>query len=183
MMETAMLTPHRSTTLWRHMPGLVVVAASAVLFSSAAHAQDKTVYRCPGNIYTDGLSQKEAAAKGCKTLEGAPVTVIQSTPPSQRRSDANSAARSSGERVEPADQRARDADKRRILEDELRREKERLAGLQKEYNNGEPERRGDERNYQKYLDRVAELKASIERSQADVAALEREIGKLPGSGG
>lgn len=177
-----MLTPHRSTTTWRCVPGLLFAAVAALLLAPAAHAQDKTVYRCPGNIYTDGLTQKEAAAKGCKTLEGAPVTVIQSQPPS-RRSESSNAARSNGERVEPADQRARDADKRRILEDELRREKERLATLQKEYNNGEPERRGDERNYQKYLDRVAELKASIERSQADVAALEREIGKLPGSGG
>ena len=43
-----------------------------------------------------------------------------------------------------------------------KKEEERLAALQKEYNNGEPERRGDERNYQKYLDRVAELKAAVD---------------------
>ncbi|MGA0612644.1 hypothetical protein [Caldimonas sp. KR1-144] len=176
-----MRTPDRWTATRRCASGLL--AAAAVLACAPALAQERTVYRCPGNVYTDGLTAKEAAAKGCKTLEGAPVTVIQSTVP--RRSESGAAARSGGEgaKVDPADQRARDADKRRILEDELRREEERLASLQKEYNNGEPERRGDERNYQKYLDRVADLKASIERSQADIAALRREIGKLPGGGG
>jgi hypothetical protein len=86
--------------------------------------------------------------------------------------------------VESADQKARDADKRRILETELQREEEKLAGLKLTYNNGNPERQGDERNYQKYLDRVNELKASIERSENDVAALKRELSKLtPSPGG
>ena len=53
-----------------------------------------------------------------------------------------------------------------------------LGELQKEYNNGEPERRGDERNYQKYLDRVADLKANIGRKEADIAAIKRELAKL-----
>ena len=60
----------------------------------------------------------------------------------------------------------------------MRKEEEALAALKKEYNNGEPERRGDERNYQKYLERVAELKASVARKESDVAALKRELGKL-----
>lgn len=175
-----MPTPQRSGAVRRGAPGLVVAALAAWLAAAPALAQDKTVYRCPGNVYTDGLTAKDAAAKGCKTLEGAPVTVIQSTSP--RRSEPAARSGGEGQRVEPTEQRARDADKRRILEDELRRERERLAGLQREYNNGEPERRGDERNYQKYIDRVAELKASIERSQSDIAALEREIGKLSGGG-
>jgi len=75
---------------------------------------------------------------------------------------------------------ARDADARRILEAELRKEEEALAALQKEFNNGQPERRGDERNYQKYLDRVEEMKAAITRKEADVASLRRELGKLGG---
>lgn len=150
---------------------------SALGAGSPALAQE--VYRCPGNLYTDALSAKEAAAKGCKTLEGAPVTVVQSP----RRSAAPAAA-SAGRneaRVEPTEQRSRDAESRRILEAELAKEEQALAQLQKDYNNGEPERRGDERNFQKYLDRVAEMKAAIERKQADIAALKREIAKLGGS--
>ena len=51
--------------------------------------------------------------------------------------------------------------------------------LRREFNNGEPERRGDERNYQRYLDRVADMRAGIARKEADIAALKRELAKLP----
>lgn len=154
-----------------------------VAVCGVAEAQERVVYKCPGNLYTDALTAKEAEAKGCARLEGAPVTVIQSAPPTRR--DSGSAAatatpsRGSDSRVDPADQKARDADKRRILEAELAREEDKLAALQAEYSDGQPERRGDERNYQKYLDRVAEMKAGIERAQADIAALKRELAKLP----
>lgn len=142
-----------------------------------AYAQERVVYKCPGNLYTDTLSAKEAIAQGCKTLEGAPITVIQA--PVRRPAPAPDAggARSADTRVDPADQRSRDTDKRLILDSELRREEERLTALRQEYNNGQPERRGDEKNYQKYLDRVADLKARIERSESDVAALRRELAK------
>ncbi len=151
----------------------------ATLVTAPAWAQgDKPVYRCPGNppLYTDSLSAKEAKDRGCRTLEGAPVTVIQSVRPRQTSAPVPPATR---ERVDASEQRARDSDARRILESELRREEESLEALRREYNNGEPERRGDERNYQKYLDRVAELKASIARKESDIAALRRELGKQP----
>ena len=69
--------------------------------------------------------------------------------------------------------------KRQVLERELREAEAKLAELQKEYAGGTPERRGDERNYQKYLDRVADLKASISRQEADIGAIKRELSKLP----
>ena len=91
------------------------------------------------------------------------------------------APRPADSKVDPSQQRARDGDARRILESELKKEEDKLAQLQKDYNNGEPERRGDERNYQKYQDRVAEMKAAIARKESDIAAIKREIGKLPPS--
>lgn len=147
------------------------------LACSLAHAEDKAVYRCPGNLYTDALSAKEAQAKGCKTLDGAPITVIQSSAPRADRSvnAASNASAAAGNKVSSDDQKARDADRRRILEAELRKEEEALAALQKEFNNGQPERKGDERNFQKYQDRVNEMKAALTRKEADVAALRREL--------
>lgn len=162
--------------------GRVLVVVTLAALASVAGAQERVVYKCPGNLYTDALTSKEAEAKGCTRLEGAPVTVIQSTPAPRREGAGNagsSASRGADTKVDPSDQKARDADKRRILESELQREEQRLAGLKVEYNNGQPERRGDEKNYQKYLDRVAEMKAGIERSEADIAALKRELAKLP----
>ena len=156
---------------------------SGALVPLASAQSGREVYRCPGNpvLYTDTLSAKEARDKGCRTLEGAPITVVQgarprSGTPVPAKADG---ARSVEERVNSNEQRARDSDSRRILQEELKREEDRLAALQKEYNNGEPDRQGDERNYQKYLDRVADMKAAIARKENDIAAIRRELGKLP----
>ena len=83
-----------------------------------------------------------------------------------------------GSKVDRDLQRARDSDRRAVLGAELREAEARLAAARAEYNNGEPERRGDERNFAKYQERVAELKAAIGRQEADVAALRRELAKL-----
>jgi len=152
-----------------------------LLVTPLSQAQGQ-VYRCPGNLYTDQISAKEAIERGCKTIEGTPITVIQAPRREASRPQGATApgapAAASGARVDPAEQRARDSDARRILEAELRKEEERLAALRAEYNNGEPERQGNERNYQKYLDRVDGLKTAIARKEADIAALKREIAKL-----
>jgi len=150
-------------------------------------AQDKPVYRCPGPpvLYTDALSAQEARDKGCRTIEGAPITIVPGTKSRAAPAIAPAATtgarpdRPEGSRIDPAEQRARDSDARRILGEELKREEDRLAQLKREFNNGEPERNGDERNFQKYLDRVAEMRAAIARKEADVAALKRELSKLP----
>lgn len=163
------------------LSGLVSLALLAVLSQSPAQAEDKPVYRCPGNLYTDALTAKEAHDKGCKTLDGAPITVIQSVAPKGGGAGKSSGGGGSGEKVSADDQKARDADRRKILEAELRKEEDALAALQKEFNNGQPDRKGDERNFQKYQDRVNEMKAAITRKEADVAALKRELGNLGGT--
>jgi hypothetical protein len=83
--------------------------------------------------------------------------------------------------VDAGEQKNRDAEARTILEAELKKAEARQAELLKEYNNGEPEKLGPEhRNHQKYLDRVADLKASIARNESDIAGLKRELGRAGG---
>lgn len=184
MTDMAPLAPNALT--WRVLPQVAgdrfwLVAAAVLALSGAAHAEDKPVYRCPGNLYTDALSAKEAQDKGCKTLDGAPITVIQSIAP--RSSSVKSGQGASGnDKVGADDQKARDADARRILESELKKEEDALSSLQKEFNNGQPERKGDERNFQKYQDRVNEMKAALTRKEADVASLKRELSKFGSAG-
>ena len=169
----------------------VLIALATVLGATSTHAQTR-VFRC-GNTYTNDAS--EAQAKGCKPLDGGNVTVVQGTKvqpgavrptsapasPSASPSPSAGAGGTSATRIEAGDQRARDADARLILEGELKKAEARQLELVKEYNNGEPERRGDERNYQKYLDRVAELKASIARNESDIAGIKRELSRLSAS--
>ncbi|MBI5721130.1 MAG: hypothetical protein HZC37_25950 [Burkholderiales bacterium] len=157
---------------------------AGLALSPAAQAQQGTVFRCPGPpvLYTDQLSAQEAKDKGCRTIEGAPITIVQGVRPRPVAASApasGAVARSGEGRVDPAEQRARDSDARRILSDELRREEARLAEMVREFNNGEPERRGDERNYARYQERVAQMRAAIQRKEADLAAIRRELAKLP----
>ena len=158
---------------------LLALTVFAVPDLALAQQGERTVYRCPGTpvLYTDSLTPQEAKSKGCTMLEGAPITVIAS--PRPRAPVQASAPRPADAKIDPAEQRARDSDARRILEAELRRAETDLATMQKEFNNGEPERLGSERNFQRYLDRVADMKAAIGRKESDIAAIKRELGKLP----
>lgn len=173
--------------------------ACLALLALDAPAQDAkgAVYRCPGPpvLYTDSLTPEEARERGCRTIEGAPLTVVQSRRPAASApaapgasgapaarpapAGAQGAPRPPESRVDSAAQRARDTDARRILEQEMRREEEKLAEMRKEFNNGEPERRGDERNYARYQERVEQMRAAIQRKEADLAAIRRELSKLP----
>jgi len=137
----------------------------------SAHAADDRIYRC-GNEYTNTVS--DVQAKNCKLISGGNVTVIQAIKPPPPKASA------SGQRTDTADQRSKDADARMILEAELKKAEAKQAELLREYNNGEPERQGPEtRNNQKYLDRVAELKAAIARNDADIAGIKRELLRVP----
>jgi len=160
---------------------LVSLALTAVAADAMAQAR---IWRC-GNTYTN----EEVKGQGCKLVEGANVTVVQGTRVNGGASSPKevkvggtpqtvSAPGSAGQRVDSTEQRARDGEARTILEAELKKAEARHAELLREYNNGEPEKQGAEsKNYQKYLDRVAELKASIERNEKDIAGLKRELGR------
>ena len=111
--------------------------------------------------------------KGCKRIETESINTIPSQRPVARPGDAKAPYR-----VEAGAQKGRDNDRRKILEEELSSEEKRLADLRREFNSGEPERKGDERNYQRYLDRVERLKADISRSEANVDSLRRELGPV-----
>jgi hypothetical protein len=145
---------------------LFVVASSIAV----AQAAEERIYRC-GNEYTNTVT--EAQAKTCKLLSGGNVTVIQAVKPSPPKAGAT------GPKSDTPDQRAKEADARLILESELQKAEARQAELLKEYNNGEPERLGSEsRNNQKYLDRVAALKASLARNESDISGIKRELSRL-----
>ena len=156
---------------------LVVFALAAM--AAGANAQTK-IYRC-GNSYTN--SEAEAKANGCKLMDGGNITVVEGTRVNGAATTRVATAPASGQRIDANEQKQRDADARAILEAELKKAEARQADLVKEYNNGEPEMLGPEhRNHQKYLDRIAELKASISRNENDIAGIKRELARAGAPG-
>ncbi|WP_107876368.1 DUF4124 domain-containing protein [Pseudoduganella sp. UC29_71] len=164
-------------TTWNFAP-LVLLLASG-LVSSAASAQGQ-IFLCVDASGHKELTDSRKHAS-CKPLDipgaiPAPARRAENARP-RAAAPAAAPAATPGDfpRVDSSEQKARDADRRQILMDELNGEQAKLNELRKEFNNGEPERRGDERNYAKYQERVASLKDSISRSEKNVEALKREI--------
>ncbi len=161
---------------------LSISLLSLLLFGNGVWAQQ--IYRCadgPGGTPEYINNAKDAQSRGCKVVVGGNVTVVQGTPAAKPPPRFVTAPISGAPRSEGSvEQRARDSDSRIILQSELKKSETRLSEQLKEYNNGEPEKQGIEgRNYQRYLDRVAELKEGIARTQSDIAGLKREISRLP----
>lgn len=171
-------------------PTLSVSLFSLVFLGAGSAAWGQQVYRCAGvgggaPEYINSV--KDAQLRKCQLISGGNVTVVKTIPYSKMvvRTPTPSASGTvqprSAEGSSP-EQRVRDSDSRGILEAELKKSEAKLAELQKEYNNGEPEKQGIEgRNHQRYLDRVKEMKDGITRLQSDIAGLKREIARLPGS--
>ncbi|WP_198680207.1 DUF4124 domain-containing protein [Cupriavidus agavae] len=164
---------------------ILVMAMAGVLagWSLPAPAQSSDVYLCKGAggvpEYRNG---NPGNSKDCKRLSLPDVVTVPGTRTSGGTASggARPAATSPAAfpRVDSATQKSRDSERRGVLEQELQSEEARLAGLRAEYNNGEPERQGGERNYQKYLDRTAKLRDDVARSEANVASLRRELSNL-----
>lgn len=163
---------------------IVVMALAAMLtaWSGAAAAQSSDVYMCKGaNGVPEYRNGNPGNSKDCKKLNLPDVVTVPGSRTSGAASASSKAVTTSPTafpRVDSATQKNRDSERRSVLEQELQSEESKLAALQAEYNNGEPERQGNERNYQKYLDRVARLRDDVSRSQANVASLKRELSNL-----
>ncbi|QOL49844.1 DUF4124 domain-containing protein [Massilia litorea] len=161
--------------------GLVL---AGVMFHGAAEAQT-TVYKC---VDAQGRVEfTDTGKKGCKALDlpgyiPAPVERRGPPPAAARASNPAPAAAtpspSNFPRVDTSQQRARDDDRRGILTEELRAEEQKLGDLRKVFNNGEPERQGNERNYAKYQERVAQMRDDISRTERNIEALRREIANI-----
>lgn len=156
----------------------LLIPLAAAVFGASSFSQER-IYRC-GNEYTNTMPN--AQARGCKLVEGGNVTVVQGTRPAVsapvRAASAAPATPTGGPRVEPGEQKSRDSDARQILDSELKKAQARQAELLQEYKGGAPEKRGDEvGNPKQYLERVAEIKASLARTNSDIAGLVRELAR------
>lgn len=163
---------------------LILVATAFASLPNLSAAQAGDIFVCVDES-GQKIFQNTGNVKGCKRLDVQPILTV---PAPRQPSGRGSAAGRSEDRVtvSPANfprvdretQRMRDSDRRRILEDELRAEEERLARLKAEYNDGAPERRSDERNDALYRERVQRLLEDIGRTENNASSLRRELALL-----
>jgi hypothetical protein len=164
-----------------------LVLAIGLAAGALPHAGAEGIFLC---VDADGRRElTDVNRGGCKAIQ-VPGAISEPIPAPRRASPpapvrlasvaprAASASPADFPRVDGAQQKARDNDRRDILNDELRSEERKLADLRKEFNNGEPERQGNERNYAKYQERVANIRDNIGRAEKNIQALRREIASI-----
>lgn len=141
---------------------------AAPLFASAQ------VYKCVDASGKISYSNSGSSGKGCKPLSGEQsVSTI-----SMRPSGSAASAPAAFPRVGNDAQRERDKARRQVLENELESERLALAEAQKALAEQEKMRFGDEKNYQKVLDRLQPYKDTVERGERNIEAITQEISEL-----
>ena len=134
------------------------------------------IYKCVG---ADGqVTYSNMQDKNCKRLSLDPIPAASPASPAAARPAARTPTPASFPKVEENAQKARDNDRRRILESELEAEQKNLAQAKKELADQEAVRSGDERNYQKVLDRLQPFKDKVALHERNIEAVQKEISRL-----
>jgi hypothetical protein len=81
-------------------------------------------------------------------------------------------------RVDPNTQRQRDDQRRNILESELAAEQEQLEQAKRELAEQEAVRHGDERNYERVLERLKPYQEAVAQHEKNIASIKQELGNL-----
>jgi hypothetical protein len=124
-------------------------------------------------IYSNTPNNPPKGAKMVKCFsDPAPTT------PAPQVSKPQSGAREGFPKVDGQTQKKRDDERRRILEKELADEQQRLEAARQKLAEQEAIRTGDERNYQRYLDRVQPFRDAVANHERNIEAISREISNL-----
>lgn len=138
------------------------------------------IYECVDPNGAKRFTNIKAEAKGCKLLNVSPVNTMPGPPvpssgPATKPQAKATPTPSSFPKVDADQQKQRDQDRRRILDNELASEEKLLSQARKELSAQEAVRLGSERNYQKVLDRLEPYRKKVKLHEDNVASLKREM--------
>jgi Domain of unknown function (DUF4124) len=155
----------------RPSPHFSITLLAFALLALIATSVQADIFKCTDN--EGHITYSNIATKNCKTLT---LDRLPTAPATKASTKAPSPA--SFPKVDEATQKTRDTDRRRILESELATEQKSLEEAKKELAEQEAIRTGDERNYQKVLDRVQPFKDRVALHERNIVALKKEISNL-----
>lgn len=144
-----------------------------LLFGISAHAD--TLYKCNDDQGHTTYTNQKPSGKNCTIVSQDKAVSTFAAPVRPR---ANTPTPENFPKVSSDVQKARDTDRRKILDEELATERRKLDEAKKTLSEQEATREGGEKNYQKYLDRLKPYQDQIQLHERNVEALQKEIGKL-----
>jgi hypothetical protein len=145
----------------------------ASLFTASAFAETCKYIDSEGRTIYSNVPVKNARKVTCFQ----PPQPAAAAPAPAPRSNPESAA-PPRTRVDSDTQRQRDDQRRSILESELASEEERLAQAKRELAEQEAVRHGDERNYQRVLERLKPYQEAVAQHEKNIASIKQELGNL-----
>ncbi|MDR0441337.1 MAG: DUF4124 domain-containing protein [Candidatus Accumulibacter sp.] len=152
------------------------------LLATMGVARADVLYQCVDDLGRKTFSNVKLADKRikCALMDLGPMAAAPaaSPPPSSSPPRVASPSPPGFPRVDESDQKARDNDRRRILENELQAERKSLEQARNELAEQESIRNGNERNYQKVLDRLEPYKNKVALHERNIEAIENELAKL-----
>jgi hypothetical protein len=152
----------------------VTLPLFGLLLAAAGAVQGDTLYKCTDDSGVVLYTNQKGTGKNCTVLgRDQSVSSVPATRPASRNASPGDFPRVDGET-----QRGRDGDRRKILDQELATEQENLDKAKQALAEQESIRNGDERNYQKVLDRLQPFKDAVALHERNIDALRRELGNL-----
>jgi len=125
-------------------------------------------------IYSNTPNNPPKGAKLVRCFSDPVAKPAQAAPESQPKPGASE----SFPKVDGETQKKRDDERRRILEAELANEQQQLEAARQKLAEQEAVRTGDERNYQRFLDRVQPFRDAVANHERNIEAIRREISNL-----
>lgn len=145
-----------------------LISALLIFTASAAHADIYKLVDENGRV-----TYSNVPMAGAKVIVMEPIPTVPAAKVKEKASAQPTPA--NFPKVDGATQKQRDDSRKKILDDEMKAEEKLLTEAKQALTEGEAERRGDERNYAKYQERVQKLKDVVEQHEKNIAALKREM--------
>lgn len=156
-----------------------LLLAASTLFCTVvpAHADIFKWVSAEGHVTYSNMGDKHCKRLSLDTPSAAPAAA-----PSAAGTPAKAAARTptpqNFPKVDESAQRSRDSDRKRILEGELDTEQKNLEQAKRDLADQEAVRFGNERNYQKVIDRLQPFKDRVALHERNIEAIRAELSRL-----
>ncbi len=146
-----------------------------LLAAASLSATAQTIYKCT-DAAGGTLISNSKSGKNCVAVTSSADSSIAA--PKARSGAAANPSPANFPRVQEGDQRARDTDRKRILDQELAGEQRNLEQAKQSLAEQEAIRNGDERNYQRVLERLQPYKDRVAQHERNLQAIQKELNNL-----
>ena len=148
--------------------------AMCAAFAMSALPAGAEMWKCTEKDGAVRYTNVRGEAKGCLSLALDPLTTVTPRPPAAKGNPGPANFPS----VSGAEQKARDTDRRKILESEMTNEERLLDDARKKLKEQEDLRLGSEKNYARVEERLTPFQQQVQLHESNVANIRKELSGL-----